>query len=340
DKISKITREWLVPINSDIFSQYKSPYISGTSVGKATLIFDAFIARFYKLQDFGVVVISTEYITDSVAYNYLSNIVVGFKLLANKGIKKIVLDLSNNQGGDIFVGHYINKLLFPDIQNFPLDQKVNNISTPFIEEISKIKKKAGREFHYKTYISAKINSQFDNVSDFIGNNIYTRGNAQVKYTSKAYFNDSELYSAKVPTRPRLPWTERDIIILTDGICQSTCAIITQRLAEINVPTISVGGFPNKRFSFAAYAVGVAYSTSDFITFLEQLKNLDSSLISKLTLSPDLTLKFSLAEAYSIKNPNEIMDFSYRPADYQLYYDERSARDPSQLWIQAAKYIGK
>ncbi|CAG8803099.1 10566_t:CDS:2, partial [Gigaspora rosea] len=36
----------------------------------------------------------------------------GFKLFADKGIKKIILDLSNNDGGDVFIGHYINKLLF------------------------------------------------------------------------------------------------------------------------------------------------------------------------------------------------------------------------------------
>ncbi|CAG8704658.1 5957_t:CDS:2, partial [Scutellospora calospora] len=184
------------------------------------------------------------------------------------------------------------------------------------------------------------NSSFDSVSDFIGNNIYTRGDAQVRYTSKAYINDSIVNAlSKLITPPRLPWTEKDIIILTNGICLSTCAIITQRLAEINVPTISVGGFPNKRFSFAAFAVGSAVFTSDLKIFLKQLKNLNSSLISKLTLSSDLTMHFVLSEAYSIKNPNEIMDFSYRPADYQLYYDECSARDPSKLWIQAAKYIG-
>ncbi|CAG8630242.1 10507_t:CDS:2, partial [Scutellospora calospora] len=91
DKISKITRKWLVPISSSIISQYKSPYISETSVGKATLIFDAFIARFYKLQDFGVVLISTETISNNVydlLHRFMSDIAIGFKLLADKGIKK------------------------------------------------------------------------------------------------------------------------------------------------------------------------------------------------------------------------------------------------------------
>ncbi|CAG8628007.1 1039_t:CDS:1, partial [Gigaspora margarita] len=97
----------------------------------------------------------------------------------------------------------------------------------------------------------------------------------------------------------------------------------------------VGGFPNTRFSFAQYAVRDATYSADIQPLLE-LKNINSSLVSKLSLPSNLTLHFTLAEAYSIKNPNEVMDYAYRPADYQLYY----ARDPSCLWIQAAEYFGK
>ncbi|CAG8580353.1 25066_t:CDS:2, partial [Dentiscutata erythropus] len=334
-KISKITREWQVPINS---VQYKSPYINGTSVGKSTLIFDAGIAGFYILQDFGVVLISTEKPLNSDVYRFLTNVTIGFKLLADKGIKRIILDLSNNEGGQIFVAHYINKLLFPNIQTFPLDYKVNNISIPFIKEMSKLKKEIGNIFNYKTFISEKTNSPFDNVNDFIGNNVYIRGGDQVRYTSRAFFNDTALHSG-IPTPPKLPWTRKDIIILTNGLCRSSCALITQRMAEINASTIAVGGFPNTRFSFAQRAGGEATDTSYIKTLFKQLKNLDRSLVTKLSLPSDLKLSFTLAEAYSIKNP-EVMDFAFRPADYQLYYNEQNARDPSHLWIKAAKYFKK
>ncbi|KAF0548418.1 peptidase s41 family protein [Gigaspora margarita] len=344
DKISKITREWQVPINdkSNIVWQYKSPYINGNSVGKANLIFDAFIARFYILQDFGVVLISTEVSADSLKYHYLSDLTFGFELLATIGIKKIILDLSNNGGGDVFIAQYIAKLLFPNIQTFPLDIKVNNISIPFIEETSKIKQKVGDIFHYKTFISVNTNNSFNNVTDFIGNNTYNRSDIQLKFTSKAFLNQTAINGGilELSTPPKLPWTEKDIIILTNGICESSCALLTQRLAEINVPTISVGGFPNTQFSFATLSGGASYDTSSIVTSLGQLKNLNSSLISSLSIPSTLTLHFTLAEAYSIKNPSEVLEFSFRPADYQLYYDERSARDPSYLWIQAAKFFEK
>ncbi|CAG8778966.1 13849_t:CDS:1, partial [Cetraspora pellucida] len=256
----------------------------------------------------------------------------------------IVLDLSNNYGGDVYLAHQINNILFPDIQNFPADLKVNNISIQFIEGFSMINslfnEKNAFLQHYKTYISTRTNTSFNSIEDFIGNNLYTRGGTQLKYTSKAFFNDTILYGGilEFPKPPKFPWTEKDIIILTNGLCFSSCALITQRLAENNVPTIVVGGFPNKRFSFASMSGGYKVTTDYFENYFSILKNLDSSLVSSLTLPETLTLSFTIAEVYSVNHPNEVMDFSFRPADYQLYYDERSARDPSQLWMQAAKFI--
>ncbi|CAG8561359.1 20743_t:CDS:2 [Dentiscutata erythropus] len=343
DKITKIIREWQIHIKT--LPQYKSPYINGTTVGDAKLIFDAFIARFYTLQDFGVVLILTEEVDDDeddnvLEYHYITDIIFGLKLLADKGIKKIVLDLSNNGGGNIVVAHIINKILFPNIQNFPVDMKVNNISIQLIEGVSMNKSEIGDIFHYKSYISTKTNSSFNSINDFIGNNSYTRGGIQLKYTSKAFSNDttSTFGSLTLPTPPKFPWNEKDFIILTNGQCISSCAILSQRLAEINVSTVSVGGFPNRRFSFASTSGGAQLTTNSFQSYFKLLKNIDNSLISKLTLPQNLTLSFTAFEAYSVNHPNEVLDFSFRPADYQLYYDERSARDPSKLWIQAVEFI--
>ncbi|CAG8725651.1 14041_t:CDS:2, partial [Racocetra persica] len=344
DKIFNITREWIVP-NSEtlrfypILTAYNSSYINETLVGNASLIFDAIFSRFYTLQDFGVVLISTEDTTglkldDTI--HFLTNMIVGFKLLADKGITKIVLDLSNNRGGAVIVADYIIKLLFPDIKIFPQDIKVTDVSTAFIEEISN----AGVNslFSYKSYTSTITNNSFDSVNEFIGNNTYTRGDAQVKFTTKAFRNDS-LFSQILPVPPKFPWTEENMVILTNGACYSSCALIVQRLAEVNVPTVSVGGFPNTKFSFASCAGGTVMDSDIISATLNNYQNL-SNLASRLTLSQELILRFVCAEVYSINNPDEVLDFSFRQADYQLYYDELSAKDPSSLWLQAEKYIKK
>ncbi|CAG8483926.1 3102_t:CDS:2 [Racocetra fulgida] len=313
DKIFNITREWIVPNSGSIkidptLKAYNSSYINETLVGNASLIFDAIFSRFYTLQDFGVVLISTE---DTTGLNigelnrFLTNMIVGFKLLADKAV---------------IVADYIIKLLFPNINIFPEDIKITDVSTAFIEEISNADV-VGDLFNYRSYTSTIKNNSFDSINEFIGNNTYTRGGAQVKFTTKAFRNDSLNFQI-LPVPPKFPWTEENM-----------------RLAEVNVPTVSVGGFPNNKFSFASCSGGTVLSSDTISAALNNYQNL-SNLASRLTLSQDLTLRFVCAEVYSINNPDEVMDFSFRQADYQLYYDEQSARDPSSLWLQAEQYIKK
>ncbi|CAG8443067.1 13511_t:CDS:2 [Dentiscutata erythropus] len=345
NKVSNITREWRIPSNisntilDPILSKYKSPYINETSVGNASLIYDAFISRFYVLQDFGVVLISTEdtagFTPDQVT-RFLNDMTVGFKLFVDRGIKKIVFDLSNNTGGGMHISDFILRLLFPNIETFPEDLKVTDVTTAIIEEVAN--GNLDNLFSYQLFTSTKTNTSFNNVTEFIGNNTYTRGGIQVRYTTKAFRNDSLILNVSEPIK--FPWTEENLVILTNGNCGSSCALIVQRLAEIKVPTVSVGGFPNTRFSFASFTGGTMM-TSDLIiaNYLGVYPNLNN-LTSRFTLPDDLLLSFTCAEVYSLNNPDEVMDFSFRQADYQLYYDERSVRDPSSLWIQAEKYIRK
>ncbi|KAF0427886.1 peptidase s41 family protein [Gigaspora margarita] len=332
DRISNITKAWRVPTGASIktffapiSSKYKSSYINETSVGNASLIFDAIISRFYVLQDFGIVLISTEdtsNYTSNKTIRFLDDIIVGFTLLADR-----VFDFSNNGGGFVAIADFIVKLLFPSIAIFPEDIKVTDATTAFIKEGSNANDSGGL-FDYRTYITTKTNTSFNNVDEFIGNNTYIRGGTQVKYTTKAFRNET-IEFLNYPVPPKFPWTEENFVILTNGICGSSCALIVQRLAEVNVPTVSVGGFPNTRFSFASFTGGT-------MVHISNLNGLDS----RLTLPKSLLLSFTIAEVYSVNNPDEVMDFSYGQADYQLYYDERSARDPSSLWIQAEKYIKK
>ncbi|CAG8624552.1 6375_t:CDS:2, partial [Dentiscutata heterogama] len=293
DKVSNITREWRIPSNtsnailSPLVSKYKSPYINETSVGNASLIFDAIFSRFYVLQDFGVVLISTESITgftnDQVT-RFLNDMTVGFKLFVDRGIKKIVFDLCNNTGGAAFISDFILKLLFPDIKIFPEDVKVTDVTTAIMEEVANATD-IKNLFAYRTFISTKTNTSFNNVTEYIGNNTYTRGGTQVRYTTKAVANDSLILNVSEPIK--FPWTEENIVILTNGNCGSSCALIVQRLAEINVPTVSVGGFPNTRFSFASFTGGAMMDSDTIITsYLGVYPNLDN-FTSRFTLPDDL-----------------------------------------------------
>ncbi|CAG8669623.1 18760_t:CDS:2, partial [Dentiscutata erythropus] len=370
-KINKITRGWKITARNDsIFNNFtdSTSYWNNICINQplqassglsyeskreldeyeptleeGKLIIDAYIIRFYTLRDFGVAVISTESIDDKYASNndllidLLSTINQGFQSFANMGIKKVVLDLTNNGGGAAFIAHYITQLLFRDIRNFPFDVKITEAAKLVIEQSTA--KNISSEFDINgSYISEKTNTSFTNVSDFIGNNYYIRGGLKIRYSEKGFNSDEQIISEFLGNISKpLPWTAENLIILTNGFCGSACAHITQRLAEVNVKTVAVGGLSNKPLSFACFAGGFVVTSDTFFQYLKNLSLLNNDLMPK-QFPLATTISFTVNEAYSIKNPDEVLEFSFRPSNYKLYYDEKSIRDPSKLWIQAAALI--
>ncbi|CAI2194429.1 547_t:CDS:1, partial [Funneliformis geosporum] len=47
---------------------------------------------------------------------------------------------------------------------------------------------------------------------------------------------------------------------------------------------------------------------------------------------------TLKEIYDIFNEDHVLEYTYKPAKHRLYYDEKSARDPSILWLEAIKFF--
>ncbi|CAG8625485.1 26374_t:CDS:2, partial [Racocetra persica] len=46
------------------------------------------------------------------------------------------------------------------------------------------------------------------------------------------------------------------------------------------------------------------------------------------------------EAYGGLNPDELVEYAFKPADFRLFYDENNVRNMSLLWSQAAALIGR
>ncbi|CAG8810958.1 27382_t:CDS:1, partial [Dentiscutata erythropus] len=102
----------------------------------ATLVSNASLAQFYKLKsksNIGIALISSEAATTDDAFTSLAN---GFKALANTGVTKLIIDLSNNEGGETAISHFINKILFPNTNPaFPTDWSLTDIKKAAIKAV-------------------------------------------------------------------------------------------------------------------------------------------------------------------------------------------------------------
>ncbi|RIB29964.1 hypothetical protein C2G38_2027253 [Gigaspora rosea] len=272
----------------------------------------------------GVVLISVEKVRDE---DSLKN---DFQELKKLGANKIILDMSNNPGGDITFSLFLTSLLFSSKQpnSFPTDIIINDFTIPKIEKNFKESSTDPEDddfYNPNLFLSFPFGKPFNSPSEFIG----TRKNR----TSNLYLNTLTHDEKKLLKNVSFPWTSDDIIIITNGFCASACALITLYLSEIHkVKTIAVGGLLDDQMSFSTYPGGqvtspnvIADSAGDNIT--------DVPGINPLLLT--------VREAYSFdenNNVKDVLEYYYKPADCRLYYDEKNVIDPSLLWLEASKIL--
>ncbi|CAG8823528.1 718_t:CDS:1, partial [Dentiscutata erythropus] len=236
----------------------------------------------------------------------------------------LILDMSNNLGGDVSVAIFTNLLLFrsqeqPNI--FPTSTKINNYTIPKIEKYFKTHSDEDDIYNPYSYLSFPSGEPFKSANDFIGSRENLFYSLRLDILSP---DDKNLLNSTSPFR----WTSEDIIILTNGFCISTCALITSFLSKFhNVKTISVGGLLDKPMSFSTFPGG--YATSENVIA-------DSAGDTKFSELPNgNSLLLAVSKAYDFdKNSNTatgVLEYLFKPADYRLYYNESNARDPSFLW---------
>ncbi|CAG8723096.1 7428_t:CDS:1, partial [Dentiscutata heterogama] len=173
---------------------------------------------------------------------------------------------------------------------------------------------------------------FQNADEFIGNNEFTRGGKTVKFSNLFFdiLNDSAINGWNSP------WTNKDIIVLTNGACVSSCAQTAQYLAEqANIATVSVGGLYDRSMSYSSFPGGNVVNVNDLYN---QISNITSSTTDSPPQIPKnfatdvamffLTLTYS--ETHDLEFPDKINEFMFRPATHRLYYDDESILNPSSL----------
>ncbi|RGB35328.1 hypothetical protein C1646_814836 [Rhizophagus diaphanus] len=209
-------------------------------------------------------------------------------------------------------------------------------------------------FDIFSYKNPATNDHFHTVEEFIGNNTYLRGGTSTRYTSKFVNRYSERLSIFIQLLSgnffdKYEWKSEDMIILTDGFCGSSCSLIAQRMAlNNNVSTVAVGGYKDIPLSYSSFPAGQVLKFEELITDLDAAGLLQNETLADLIPPPFLIralFGFTLKENYDVVNKDnlnqeDVLEFTYKPAEHRFYHDEISARDPSVLWLKVAKELLK
>ncbi|KAI7872918.1 hypothetical protein BDF14DRAFT_1992366 [Spinellus fusiger] len=315
-----------------------SPAAQNAGPGSAKGPYTHFVALEGENAKVGVIDIRSFSIANEDRQVFADNFTAGLAEFERQGVEKIILDLSGNGGGDACAGEYIINSFFNSTPDYASDVKYS----PFLERVIK---KA-----YETKSSKWVDYQS---KEYSGADWYThpaeydRGGQKVKFSQPITLSchgwDTGL-SVKPYTNTR--WTSSDILILSDGRCGSTCAIVASRLhLSHDVPAMGLGGIRGNPMQFASFPGGESERLSGFLLDLQSL-GLQNDPEAPQPFPQKADMGWTFREAYRplkayetvFGQTKDLLEYSATNADCRMHFNDANANDITVLWGEVAQVV--
>ncbi|KAI8147025.1 hypothetical protein BJV82DRAFT_597463 [Fennellomyces sp. T-0311] len=296
--------------------------------------------EFIELDDnVGVVDIQSFSVAMQDRAEFASNFTNGLKQFEKNGVEKIIIDLSQNGGGDACAGEYIINSFFNSTPDYMSDVK----HSAFLERVVKkaFNSEATKWYDYRSESNPdKINA------DWYTNTVtYKRGKHDVKFSQPITLS-CESWNAGVSDQfKNTKWKADDLLILSDGRCGSTCAIVASRLRlSHKVPALGFGGIRGNRMQYASFPGGESERLSGFLMDLQSL-GMENDEDAPLPFPERADMGWTFREMYrpiknkqSMGDERQLLEYSVNYADCRLYFDDDNADDVQVLWKQVSEIL--
>jgi len=258
--------------------------------------------------------------------------------LKKSGIKKIIIDVSNNGGGYVALGISSIRKFFPESQpyyGFDLRR------SPALDLLIEYSADAD-DSHLSLNMSRDINNKdFVSIQEFLGP-VHKYGDY---FTSMGRWDVGDAISETgldIPTTGDPPFALDDIVLLSDGKCGSTCAIFSEAIQNLGVKAITFNGIPdvpeNKKQMQAVGGVKGSqvwdwdvFQSSHVEEFIPNPEQYDF-LPKRLPI-----LHYSSMNLRNSYEPNSDLplEFTWQPSSAHLYTTKEMWDDRAELWKAAA-----
>ncbi|KAJ6129262.1 peptidase S41 family protein [Penicillium capsulatum] len=288
------------------------------------------------------------------------------------GKKKLIIDLSFNRGGTIAVGLDLFRLFFPNKElltetRFRAHETMDLIGKALAHE----KVNPDTDAVYDSFTVAGILSphqkKFDSWSDIYGPH-KEQGSSmsslvtQMNFTLESIRNKSiRGYGPVKLNETEPPFAADDILIVTNGVCGSTCTIFSELMKyQAGVKSLAFGGRPRTgkmqtlgstkgQMVMAANTIELslkkanglaANSTRDGHPVLSEterkrLKELTPLPFDNLTISGLDGLNLNFVNGYRPDHDDTPLQFIYEPAECRLFFTAENILHPETTWRAAA-----
>ncbi|KAK5941457.1 hypothetical protein PMZ80_006736 [Knufia obscura] len=298
----------------------------------------------------------------------------------SSGKTKLVIDVQGNGGGLVNAGVELVAQLFP---NSPLDQKgtyrastgyeiilerqgavldlVNQQSNGTIESLLN---EVTHPLSWQVFMSPNT-SGFSSFKDWYGPQHLSPGDGsytnffQTDYTNTdpSDLNDQEIqitgYGERIlPLDTPPPFDPKNMVLVSDGFCGSTCAIVHEYLTNVHqIPAIAVGGRPGSGpMQTVGNTKGSQAFNTDWLPILAAEWNNDTLVAtdrakakgtvfenwSSFAIDQGTLLGLNAKNNYRIGDgSNTPLQMVYTAADCKMWYTPKMLVDPVHVWSRAA-----
>ncbi|KAF9974489.1 hypothetical protein BGZ73_002085 [Actinomortierella ambigua] len=165
--------------------------------------------------------------------------------------KRLIIDVSYNTGGSPCLAHRFVEAFFPTVE-----ETVTSIRySPVERELIAIG--MGDYEYFETVAS----STYDEATAPYIQKVVRHPNRQYRFTN--YVQDGCTAFRSDPTRPSQPWDPKNIVIVSDGSCGSSCAIFANQMTQKGgVYSVAVGGHNMDPMSFSTFPGGQVFTAEN------------------------------------------------------------------------------
>jgi hypothetical protein len=325
---------------------HKTPFVKTSEFGMRTtrradsdVIIANEDASFYQVDDSTAVLVIPAFMPQS-SVRFGRTLTNGFQEMYNRGLSRIIIDISNNGGGIVCWGYTLAHLLLNEYNPFGrADMPVVPLSLAYAQAA------IDNDVH-DTVWSPDTWHQIDSEDTlpftmdwFVPGHNHTRGGVEGTYSE--LFRDQCDVLYKVMHLPEgMSFKPSQIKVVSNGYCFSTCAFFSRHMQEsYNIATFATGGVSYIPMGIATSPGNQVLDLDSTIAYAEKLGMKDHPL-SPPGFPTTAQMTYTLREVYPwTPTARDIpLDYYFQPATVHLQYTKESSVDRHKVWEQVLEFF--
>jgi len=299
-----------------------TPLFTGPAITAYALNSTVFVLR---METFGLP-------TDEDNMEFLQVINNTVNLGKSKNVPNLIIDLRDNTGGSICLGFQAVAALMEE--SWPLGKKdirQTSYMTHLFEVFAEPQYK-GYILSPEMFVNPTTHEPFTDLSFLLPGVNHTRNGFNSMYSD--LFEDYCTFEYPVSR-----YTFPNTLVLTNGFCGSTCAVVSSNLGEKEeVTTVVIGGFVGEELQQYFSFPGGEVATLTALYWLAGMVHYNGTdLPPPLITGAELTFAFEEIYSWSPSDdPNIPLEFLFKPADY--HYAQWDFENLADLYTQVANFL--